>query len=254
MPLFPLQDNSDQPFRIPEGVRVYAVGDIHGRVDLLRKLHTMIRADVGERRNNAPPRHTIVIYLGDYLDRGDQSPQVFDLLLDDPVTEATVFHLRGNHEQKVLEFLESTEIGPDWIFWGGDATLRSYGVDIEDPRFGQSGWPWIQEEFRDRLPARHRTFLENTQSSHAVGDYFFVHAGVRPDVSLSEQSPKDMLWIRGEFLDSVQDFGKRIVHGHTIVDQVTVLPNRIAVDTGAWRSNRLSCLVLEEDTLHVLQT
>jgi|SaaInlStandDraft_7_1057024.scaffolds.fasta_scaffold42423_2 serine/threonine protein phosphatase 1 len=251
---FPLRDKSPQSFHIPDGVRVYAIGDMHGRVDLLRKLHDMIRIDVQETRFDAPPVHPVVVYLGDYLDRGDFCRELIDLLLDDPLEDITAFHLRGNHEQKVLEFLVDTEIGSDWIFWGGAATLRSYGADIEDPRFGRLGWDWLQEEFRQRLPARHLAFLNKTLSSHTIGDYFFVHAGVKPDVPLSEQTSKDLLWIRGEFLDSQQDFGKKIVHGHTIVDDVEVHPNRIAVDTGAWRTNKLSCLILERDHLHLLQT
>jgi serine/threonine protein phosphatase 1 len=250
----PLQDKSPQSFHVPDGVRVYAIGDMHGRVDLLRKLHDMIRVDVHESRFDARPLHPVVIYLGDYLDRGDHCRELIDLLLDDPLKGLTAFHLRGNHEQKVLEFLVDTDIGSDWIFWGGDATLRSYGADIEDPRFGQQGWDWLQDEFRQCLPARHLEFLKKTLTSHTIGDYFFVHAGVKPDIPLSEQVSKDMLWIRGEFLDSKQDFGKKIVHGHTIVDDVDIRPNRIAIDTGAWRTNKLSCLVLERDQLHLLQT
>ena len=254
MPLISIQDNSPVAFTVPDGIRVYAIGDMHGRVDLLRKLQAMIRADVPEKRTGAVPTRNIVIYLGDYLDRGDRCRELIDLILDDPIEGATTFYLRGNHEQKVLDFLQDEETGPEWIFWGGDATLRSYGVDIEDPRFGQEGWPWLQDEFRRRFPVRHLSFLENQQFSHIVGDYFFTHAGVKPGVPLLEQSPKDLMWIRKEFLNSDLDFGKKVVHGHTIVDDVTVLPNRIAIDTGAWRTNKLSCLVLEQDNLHVLQT
>ena len=235
-------------------MRVYAIGDIHGRVDLLRRLHDMIRIDLSEARNGDLPSDHIIVYLGDYVDRGIHCPELIDLLLDDPLDGVSTFFLRGNHEQKVIDFLVDTEIGPDWVFWGGDSTLRAYGVDIEDPAFGQQGWSWVQERFREGLPARHLSFLKSTISCHVVGDYYFVHAGVKPGVPLNGQVPADQLWIRGEFLDSNEDFGKIIVHGHSIVGDVEVHANRIAVDTGAWRTGKLSSLVLEGNQMHVLQT
>jgi serine/threonine protein phosphatase 1 len=240
--------------RVPDGLRVYAIGDTHGRVDLLRKLQAMIRADLAIIRAGKLPHQFVVVYLGDYVDRGINCRELVDHLIDDPLPGVTAFYLRGNHEQRTLDFLDDPEIGSEWVFWGGDATLRSYGADIEDPDFGRLGWPWLRDEFRRNMPTRHLSFLQATQDCHMIGDYFLVHAGVRPGVSLADQSRKDMQNIRGDFLDSEADFGKVVVHGHSIFEDVDIRPNRISVDTGAWRSGKLSCVVLEQDMRHVFQT
>ena len=255
MPLLKLPENTNPSgARVPDGMRVYAVGDMHGRVDLVRRLHDLIRADVAEVRDEATPAHKVIIYLGDFVDRGNGCKELIDLLLDDPLEGFTPFYLRGNHEARMLDFLEDPEIGAEWVFWGGETTLRGYGADIENPAFGQQGWSWVRDEFQRNMPARHLSFFRATRFSHSVGDYFFAHAGVRPGVALANQDARDLMWIRKEFLESNADFGQVVVHGHTIVDDVEVRPNRIAVDTGAWRSGKLSCLVLEENQRHVLQT
>jgi len=237
--------------KVPANSRVYAVGDIHGRVDLLRTLNSRIVADaegIGDDREN------IVIYLGDYVDRGDQSREVISTLIDDPLAGFSRIHLSGNHERYLLQFLKDPEVGPSWLFNGGDATLRSYGVDLEDPAFGREGWPWAQQRLIDGLPAPHLAFLRDLILQHVEGDYMFVHAGVRPGVALDRQDETDLLWIRDDFLRSTEQFGKMIVHGHTVTADVEVHLNRIGIDTGAYISDTLSCLVLEGGSKRFIQT
>jgi len=223
----------------PAGSRVYAIGDIHGRADLLAALHRMICDDAAAR----PVARHVVVYVGDYIDRGPDSRAVIDLLLDAPLAGFESVHLLGNHEAFLLEFLDDAGAGPDWLFNGGAETLASYGVE--------SPWPFgdppdrMQAEFRRRLPARHLTFLRDLRLSHVEGGYLFVHAGVRPGVPLDRQERHDLLWIRDEFLDSGADLGKVVVHGHSIADEPERRRNRIGIDTGAYMTGRLTCLVLE---------
>jgi len=230
--------------------RIYAVGDIHGRLDLLRALNSRIAADARSRDTCV----NVVIYLGDYIDRGDHSREVIEALISDPLADFERVHLSGNHERYLLQFLKDPEIGANWLFNGGDATLRSYSVDIEDPAFGRDGWPWAQQQLARGLPSHHLSFLRELALSHVEDDYMFVHAGVRPDVPLDQQNDTDLLWIREEFSESPADFGKMIVHGHSISPEIDVQPNRIGIDTGAYRSGTLSCLVLEGEARRYIQT
>ncbi len=236
---------------VPEDRRIYAVGDVHGRADLLTELHRRIAADAGA----AQIRQRTVIYLGDYVDRGPGSAAVIDLLLDEPLPGFTAIHLLGNHERLLLEFLADARVGPTWFLNGGVATLASYGVTI-DP--WQMGDPTVlrqaQVAFGVALPARHRRFLLGLKLMHREGDYAFVHAGVRPGVPLTEQHEDDLIWIREPFLLSRDDFGAVVVHGHTIVERPQVHANRIAIDTGAYRSNHLTALALEGSTRRFLST
>lgn len=236
--------------RVPEGTRVYAVGDIHGRVDLLRDLHLMIHEDA--YRHQAP--RNVIIYLGDYVDRGEGSAAVLDLLLDEPLPSFETVHLKGNHEDSMLRFLDDVSIGPAWLFYGGAETLLSYGVKPPDASMRGDDLVRAQRELRQRLPERHRRFLEQLSLAHEEGDYFFVHAGVRPGTPLDHQSAEDLIWIRDEFLLSDEEFGRIIVHGHTISERPDVRRNRIGIDTGAFASGRLTCLMLEGEEWGFLQT
>ena len=237
---------------VPAGSVVYAVGDIHGRCDLLRALH----AQIVEHARDRKAMRRVVVYLGDYIDRGADSMGVIGLLIDAPLAGFEHVHLIGNHERLMLDFLRDASVGPTWILNGGDRTLASYGVVAA----GQALWlpsaalKPLQSELRDRLPARHRAFLERLRFSHREGGYCFVHAGVRPGVALDAQDEEDLLWIREPFLSSPADFGAVIVHGHTIVAAPENLVNRVGIDTGAWYSNRLTALVLEGTKRRWLQT
>ena len=236
--------------KVAPGSRVYAIGDIHGRVDLLGHLHQLIHEDAYRRQ---APRN-VVDYLGDYIDRGKESAAVIDLLLDDPLPSFERVHLKGNHEDSLLRFLDDVTVGPAWFFYGGDATLKSYGVNPPAPAARPQELLRVQRELARRLPARHRRFLEALTLAHEEGDYLFVHAGLRPGRPLAAQRPADLLWIRDEFLASSADFGKIVVHGHSITPRPDVQKNRIGIDTGAFASDILTCLVLEGSDWSFLQT
>lgn len=234
------QKLSRTPPRMPEGIRIYAVGDIHGRLDLLEEVHAKMIADVA----NGDARQIIQIFVGDYVDRGASSKGVINWLLAPPPDGWQRFCLKGNHEAIVLDFLEDAKVFKMWGRLGGLETLHSYGVDLARSH-EEDFWPELRDGFAEKLPEMHREFYSNLLNFKEIGDYFFVHAGVRPGVPLDQQVEQDLLWIRKKFLSSNQDFGKFIVHGHTPVAEPEVLPNRINIDTGAYISDRLTCLVLE---------
>lgn len=239
-----------RPRCAPDGVCVYAVGDIHGRMDLLCDLQAQIREDaigVGAARN-------VVVYVGDYVDRGLQSRGVIDCLLQDPLPGFESVYLKGNHEAAMLKFLDVTDIGPDWLAYGGDATLYSYGVNVPRSPLTQEKLRTMQAELLQKISDRHLDFLRNLRLFHEEGDYYFAHAGVLPGRSLYEQSEEDLLWIRDAFLFSAEDFGKVVVHGHTITSEPEFRSNRIGIDTGAFASGKLTALVLEGETQRTLQT
>jgi serine/threonine protein phosphatase 1 len=234
------------PPAVAPDLRLYAIGDIHGRADLLRRLHDMIRDDAA----GAPEARRRVVYLGDYIDRGPQTREVLDLLVDEPLAGFERVYLKGNHEDALLRFLEDVSIGPAWLGFGGAATLLSYGVTPPGEDIGEP----TREAFAAAFPDRHRAFLQQLATTHAEGDFFFAHAGVRPGVPLAHQSEDDLLWIREPFLYSTADFGKIVVHGHSISFSPELRHNRIGIDTGAFATGRLTCLVLSGATLSLLQT
>ncbi len=236
--------------RVPAGSRVYAIGDIHGRVDLLRELHQLIHEDAYRRQAT----RNVLIYLGDYIDRGDHSAAVIDFLLDEPLPTFECVYLKGNHEDVLLQFLADLDVGPHWLAYGGAETLRSYGVEPPDAAATRQQLARAQAELARRLPERHRRFMAAMPLSHVEGDYFFVHAGVKPGVPLARQSDKHMLWIRDEFLESDAEHGKIVVHGHSISPRPDVRRNRIGIDTGAFASGRLTCLYLDGTDWGFLQT
>ncbi|WP_193369813.1 metallophosphoesterase family protein [Pelagibius marinus] len=228
--------------KVPDGEVIYAVGDIHGRDDLLGQLHESIEADLQAGEAN---RRARVIYLGDYIDRGPDSKAVLDRLLDHPVKRAECTFLKGNHEDTLLRFLDGQKGGERWLALGAGATAKSYGVCLRK----NGGHPLPTEAIRERMnaaiPQRHLSFLRALNLFQAAGDYLFVHAGIRPGRRLANQDPQDMLWIRGEFLRSRCRHEHVIVHGHAAGRDVVVRRNRICVDTMAYATDRLNCLVLE---------
>ena len=230
------------------GRRLYCIGDVHGRVDLLRDLHTMISEDAQGFEGELT-----LVYLGDLIDRGMQSREVVDLLLDEPLTGFEVVYLKGNHEQTLLDFIEYPEQAASWLAWGGRETLVSYGVPL--PAGLQRADPQaLRDTLVARLPERHLAFYRGMDVYHEAGDYLFVHAGIRPGIPLQEQSDSDLMWIRQEFLECEDDHGRVVVHGHSITEEVEMRPNRIGIDTGAVYSGVLTCLVLEGRARRLLQT
>ena len=228
--------------RVPDGVRVYAIGDIHGRVDLLDGLLKRIEAHIAAK----PIGHHIEVFLGDYIDRGPASQSVLERLVARS-SYRSVF-LKGNHETFMTDFIKSPHILGDWQRLGGLETLMSYGImpTINANAVAQAR---IAADFDRVLPDSHRQFLGHLRLSFTCGDFFFVHAGVRPGIPLEKQRDEDLLWIRQEFLFCENDFGKVIVHGHTPVPNPDIRPNRINIDTGGFATGRLTCLILEGDTI-----
>ena len=235
---------------VPDNARVYAVGDIHGRADLLGRLHDLIKADAAPFHD----RRLAIIYLGDYIDRGPSSREVLDTLLTSSLPGFHTIHLKGNHEDLALRFLDDARTGPHWIRVGGDATLMSYGAADGPRQSGTVDFATIQKNFHGQLPPAHLEFLRDLGSFHVEGDYMFVHAGVRPGRPMEDQEDTDMIWIRGEFLQSTDDHGRIVVHGHSIIHEPEIRPNRIAIDTGAYATGRLTCLVLDGDERSFLST
>ncbi len=230
---------------VPAGTRVYAIGDIHGYDDLLSQLQERIVADAA----SAPSRKA-VIYLGDYVDRGPHGDRVLDRLIDRPLPGFESVFLMGNHEATMLGFVEDPLSYEHWLVNGGDTTLAAYGVDWPA---GGTDLEELARQARKRIPRRHLDFLRGLSFSHEEGDYFFVHAGIRPGVPLDRQSPDDMMWIRDRFLLSDLDHGKVVVHGHTPVSEPEFRANRIGVDTGVYMSGVLTCLVLEGEEQRIIQ-
>lgn len=230
---------------------MYAVGDIHGRLDLLQKMLGLIITDVKNHQAKNPQ----LIFLGDYVDRGLESKQVIDLLLGGLPTGFTPIFLKGNHEDALLKFLGGDlETGLQWLTFGGRETLFSYQTPVALIPENLQAMEQVRSTFAAKLPPAHKYFLEQLVLRHEVGDYCFVHAGIKPGVPLASQSPQDLMWIRDEFLRSKANHGKIIVHGHTISDEPEVLPNRIGIDTGAFATTRLTCLVLHGETRRFLVT
>jgi serine/threonine protein phosphatase 1 len=238
------------PARTPDGVRIYAIGDIHGRADLLRRLLGMIDEDI---QTSLASRH-LLVFLGDYLDRGANGRAVVDLLLSGPPTATQGIRwlcLCGNHEDALLDFLEDSSCGPLWLANGGWTTVESYaGLNACRPGDLRA----LQTLMKHTIPSTHRHFLQSLPLWHVEGDYLFVHAGLRPGLLLDEQNPADLLWIRDPFLYSSYDHGKMIVHGHSIVSVPEVRGNRIGIDTGACYTGRLTALVLEGAERRFLST
>ena len=222
---------------------LYAIGDIHGHRGKLEELVAGVAEDAAAYTGAAKR----LIFVGDYIDRGPDSKGVIDYLLCGlPEDFETVF-LRGNHEDVALRVLGGdTDLVSSWMQFGGAACLASYGVNAFRPRIMETP-EILQEEFKQKIPAGHRHFFEDTIFSHICGDYYFTHAGVRPGAALDQQSNDDLLWIRDEFLNSKQDFGKIVVHGHSISPEPDIRANRIGIDTGAYATGKLTCLKLFED-------
>ena len=227
---------------LPPGLLACAVGDIHGRADLLARLHeTIARWAAAE----SPAGERWIVYLGDYVDRGPASRQVLDLLLQAPLAGFRAVHLMGNHEAALLAFLADPASGRAWLKLGGTATLRSYGLTVPSGGFDPAALAGLSRDLAAALPGAHRTFLEGLTLSHRLGGVFFAHAGVRPGVPLEQQEREDLLWIRRPFLKSWRDHGALVVHGHCARERPQVRRNRIGIDTGAYLTDRLTCLVLK---------
>ncbi len=234
-------------FALPSGMRIYAVGDIHGRSALLAKMLAAIEADA----QAAPAPTTIQVFLGDYIDRGMQSREVIDRLLAAPPEGHERICLLGNHEDVLLRFLEEPGILREWGNFGGYATLASYGIGIPES-MAPEALAALRDRFKQQFPAQHAAFLKHLRLSYSVGDYLFVHAGVRPGLPRAGQSRDDLLWIRQPFLQYEGFFEQYVVHGHSPVAVPDIRVQRANLDVSAAAVNSLCCLVLEDTQRRIL--
>lgn len=226
------------PAAIPAGERVYAVGDIHGRFDLFTVLVAAIERDDAARGE----ADTTIVLLGDLVDRGPESAAVID-------AARTLQHRRkvriiaGNHEEMFLDSFEHVEVLSHFLRFGGEETVLSYPID--EAAFERAGLNQVQALMRKAVPEADLEFIRGFEDFIAIGDYLFVHAGIRPREPIADQVPQNLRWIREPFLSYAGDHGHVVVHGHTITPEPEVLHNRIGIDTGAFMSGRLTALGLE---------
>jgi serine/threonine protein phosphatase 1 len=235
------------------GELVYAIGDIHGRYDLLTEMLARIVTDALDRQHGRAP---ILVTCGDYVDRGPDSARVLTAL--DWIRRdgrLRLHALKGNHEAAFLSFLTDPQEGAAWLGFGGDATLLSYGVrppaDFQDAVELERA----RDDLLERMPAAHLRVLQDLEMMVVLGDYAFVHAGIRPGVPLARQKAEDLLWIRGPFLDRTEPFEKRIVHGHSWMETAPeIYDNRIGLDTGAYETGVLTAARIEDGEVALFQT
>ena len=233
-------DPSLAPASLRPGLRIYAIGDVHGCLDRLVTLHWAIAADLAAR----PVAESLLIHLGDYVDRGPDSAGVIWLLTGSvaPAVSRRV-DLQGNHEALMMAALSGQPRPAEvWVDNGGGATLKSYAAPPDA----------LPDEWSQSVPLLHRHWIATRPMTHQEGGYLFVHAGIRPGRKLIRQSPDDLLWIREPFLSSRQLHPFVVVHGHTPRAEPDIRPNRIGIDTGAVMGGALTCLVLEENRMNFL--
>jgi len=231
------------------GWRAYAIGDIHGRLDLLEELLEKVHADIARR----PARKVLLVFVGDLIDRGPSSAQVVERLRTYRHPGVRPMFLLGNHEEVLLRILKGeSDLITKWRWFGGAECLASYGVDRE--RLAALSDEEALPVVREAVPKKHIEFLESFDDSCRFGDYLFVHAGIRPGVEIDQQKQSDLRWIREPFLFDETDHGFVVVHGHTIRPEVEMRPNRIGIDTGAYRSGVLSALAIEGGDTWLLDT
>lgn len=230
--------------RVPDGERWYVIGDIHGRRDLLESLQKAIEADdIGDCK-------TTIVFLGDLVDRGPDSKGVVQLARKWG-ERRKVRYLAGNHEEMFLQSFEDKEVLRHFLKHGGRETVLSYGIDKKT--YSKMKMGELQDAMHKAVPKKHRDFLENFEDLIVVGDYVFVHAGINPKLSIEEQKKSDLRWIRDRFLSHEQPFSHVVVHGHTIFEDVEHRDHRIGIDTGAFRTGRLTALVLEGSDRRFIQ-
>jgi serine/threonine protein phosphatase 1 len=239
------RSTSRQP-SLPEGTRIYAVGDVHGYSELLASVFAKIDADLLKR----PTNRAILVLVGDYIDRGPDSRGTIDLLLARSRVQESIF-LKGNHESFVFDFAKDPSLMRHWQKFGALDTMRSYGL-VAAPDMTARELQDLADKWIANLPPAHAAFFSKLALSFTCGDYFFAHAGVKPEVSLKRQVERDLIWIRDEFLQSDKWFGKLVVHGHTPVPEPDFRQNRINIDTGVYATGRLTCLMLEGKTKTIL--
>jgi serine/threonine protein phosphatase 1 len=234
------------PAKFVEGRIGYAIGDVHGCVDLLAAmLDTIEERAAGEQREAGSP---IVVFLGDYIDRGPNSAGALDLLLSGRPSNCERHYLRGNHEQAMVSFMDDPIANKRWVLHGGAETMMSYGVTPPSlARASDEDWAQAAAALKDKAPAAHLAFLESLERYIEFGGYAFVHAGVDAGVALADQQDEVLYWTRGQFIADKRRFSHVVVHGHTPAEQPYRDKRRIGVDTGAYASGSLTAARFEDD-------
>ncbi len=234
---------------------IYAVGDIHGRLDLLVGLLEKIILDRARTLSSfkVAPK-SFIVFLGDYIDRGHSSKQVIEYLNRLDIVGSELIFLKGNHEQVALEFLDLENLNDKWLSYGGIEALASYGLSVQPGEINQIKLVELKKKFKETLPDHHLRFLEGLHSYWVRGKYMFVHAGVKPGEPLLNQTDMEYLWIREEFLDGIQKLPLIIVHGHTPESSPVWDGRRIGVDTGAYISNKLTAVKLLGGSVNFIST
>jgi serine/threonine protein phosphatase 1 len=232
--------------KLPDGVCIYAVSDIHGCADRLFKVFAAIDLHLSRAR----PTRAIHVFLGDYIDRGPASREVIDLLIERGQRHESIF-LKGNHEAMLFGLLRAPRDFDKWKKYGGMQTLMSYGLapSVNPEREEQNA---LIGTLARIIPRPHRRFFDSLRPTFSCGDFFFAHAGVKPGVPLAQQREDDLLWIRDEFLQSEENFGGFIVHGHTPVPKPDIRHNRINIDTGAYATGNLTLLTIYENRMFAI--
>ena len=235
----------------PPDTRIYAIGDVHGYINLLEKLHAIIDNDLAKN----PINSYRIIFLGDYIDRGPNSAGCVEYLIHLMAENRNVICLKGNHEDKLEKFLADPIATADSFFtYGGVDCVVSYGVDMDGYRGSKNEILQKCSELNENIPTHHKRFFSELIKTISFGDYMFTHAGVRPGVPLDQQSEHDLIWIRSEFISNRQLYEKVVIHGHTPAYPIEILPNRINVDTHAYYSGVLSCIVLQGTDYRVIES
>lgn len=234
----------------PANLRIYAIGDTHGHLNLMEKLYAKITWDLATH----PVGDHRIIFLGDYIDRGPDSAGCVEYLINLMAVSDKLICLKGNHEDKLQNFLaDPIKLADSFFTYGGLDCAASYGVDMAGFARSEKEVLQVCTELKQKIPARHTKFYTELLTTVSFGDYMFTHAGVRPGIALDQQSEHDLIWIRAEFIPYQGLYEKVIVHGHTPAYPMELLPNRVNVDTHAYETGVLSCLVLDGTEYRVIE-
>jgi len=238
-----------KPSRIEKGKHIYAIGDIHGKLALLQKLCDKIHKDIESHDDDIK-----IIFLGDYIDRGEDSKNVINLILSLIDADLDVVCLMGNHEKSLSDFLENGEKNFEWLMWGGSETLKSYGVNFEDENGKPYSFNQLSNQLSELIPDSHKQFYNNLKLYHEEDDYIFVHAGIRPSLTMDKQEENDLIRIRRDFIQKNHKIDKTIVFGHTTFEEPFEGKRKIGIDTGAYATGCLTSVVLFEDQRYFINS
>ena len=241
----------DWPHSAPRDTILYAIGDLHGHLDEHNILYAILENEIAKR----PEKKHVIIYLGDYVDRGPDSYRLIDRLIkiQNSDSPATHIFLKGNHENAFIGYMDSPLSWSKWLDYGGMDTAESYGITFATDILIPSEHEALQQKLLQNVPVEHYTFLNTLETKYVARDYAFVHAGIQPGVPLSEQDEEDLIFIREPFLSWPHPHEKCIVHGHTITQTPNITPHRIGIDTGLYRYGVLTCAIFEDNNVSLLQ-